>query len=131
MEFSGHYLEYEEYLNMGGSLAETPFDLLEFEARRKIDERTQGRLKKINEIPIEVKVCTFSLINVLFSYVVENSTKKNISSESVGSYAVSYVAGSTMQEIIKSKNVEINDIITSYLFGVIVDNQHLIYLGVH
>lgn len=130
MEFSGQYLKYTEYLELGGSLTETPFKLLEFEAQRKIDERTQGRLKQVKEIPIEVKMCTFALINALNSYSNENSNNKNIASESVGSYSVSYVTGGTIQEIVKSKSIELDDIIRTYLIGVIVNGEHLMYLGV-
>ena len=45
MEFEGQYLTYEEYIDLGGTLDLMPFNLLEFEARRKIDIRTQSRLK--------------------------------------------------------------------------------------
>ena len=44
MEFKGQYLTYEEYLSLGGTLDQTPFNLLEYNARKKIDERTFGRL---------------------------------------------------------------------------------------
>ena len=132
MEFSGQYLTYEEYRLLGGTLQQTPFNLLEFEARRKIDERTQWRLKNVNQIPQEVKMCVLTLINNLVTYMSENSSlgNKNIASESVGSYSVSYITGSQIQETIKSKNSEINDIINTYLTGVVVNNEHIIYLGV-
>lgn len=132
MEFSGQYLTYEEYRLLGGTLQQTPFNLLEFEARRKIDERTQWRLKNVNQIPQEVKMCVLTLINNLVTYMGENSSlgNKNIASESVGSYSVSYITGSQIQETIKSKNSEINDIISTYLTGVVVNNEHIIYLGV-
>lgn len=130
MDFDGQYLEYDEYEELGGSMNETPFNLLEYEARRKIDERTQGRLKNIKEIPQEVKMCVFALINSIETYSNESIKNKNIASESVGSYSVSYASGSQIQEIIKSKNVELNDIINTYLYGVIVNNEHILYLGV-
>lgn len=130
MEFSGQYLTYNEYRTLGGTLDLTPFNLLEYEARRKIDERTLGRLKNVLEIPQEVKMCMYSLISSLNNYSNENSNNKNIASESVGSYSVSYVTGGTIQEIIKSKSVELNEIINSYLTGVVVNGQHIIYLGV-
>lgn len=132
MEFSGQYLTYSEYRLLGGTLDQTPFNLLEFEARRKIDERTQGRLKYVADVPQEVKMCMFALINSLNSYLTsnENMNNKNISSESVGSYSVSYATGSQIQEIVKSKNVELNDVIMTYLTGVIVNNEHVVYLGV-
>ena len=131
MEFSGQYLTYNEYKALGGSLDITPFNLLEYEARRIIDNRTLQRLKRIEEIPEEVKICVFSLINLLNSYTTENQTSKNISSESVGSYSVSYITGTQIQEAIKSKSAELNDVVLTYLTGVIVNGEHVIYLGVN
>jgi hypothetical protein len=130
MKFDGQYLTYTEYKALGGSLDMTPFNLLEFEARRKIDERTFSRIKGIKEIPQEIKMCMFALINSLGSYSSESSNNKNIASESVGSYSVSYVTGGTIQEIVQSKNVELNDIITTYLMGVVVNGEHVLYVGV-
>ena len=130
MKFDGQYLTYTEYKALGGSLDMTPFNLLEFEARRKIDERTLNRIKGIKEIPQEIKMCMFALINSLGSYSSESSNNKNIASESVGSYSVSYVTGGTIQEIVQSKNVELNDIITTYLMGVVVNGEHVLYIGV-
>lgn len=131
MEFSGQYLTYDEYEALGGNLDQTPFNLLEYEARRIIDNRTLQRLKRIEEIPEEVKICVFSLINLLNSYTTENQTSKNISSESVGSYSVSYITGTQIQETIKSKSAELNDVVLTYLTGVIVNGEHLVYLGVN
>ena len=131
MEFSEQYLTYDEYKALGGTIDQTPFNLLEFEARKKIDERTFGRLKNVVKLPQEVKMCMFSLINSINSY--GNSTSgnnKNIASETTDGYSVSYVTGGTIQEIIKSKSIELNDIITTYLLGVIVNNEHILYLGV-
>lgn len=132
MEFEGQYLEFGEYEELGGSLNETPFNILEFEARRKIDERTFGRLKLLEEQPIEVKMCMFALINSINSYnnAYQNSNNRNVASESVGSYSVSYASGTQIQEIINSKNVEIEEIIRTYLMGVVVNGEHILYIGV-
>lgn len=132
MEFEGQYLEFDEYEELGGSLDETPFNILEFEARKKIDERTQGRLKKIEELPQEVKMCMFALINTINGYTkaYQESNNKNIASESVGSYSVSYINGSQIQEVIKSKSIELDYVIRNYLYGVIVNGEHILYLGV-
>ena len=131
MEFSGQYLTYNEYKALGGNLDITPFNLLEYEARRIIDSRTLQRLKGIKEIPQEVKMCMFALINSISSYSsCVNSNNKNIASENIDGYSVSYVTGGTIQEVVSSKNVELNDIITTYLFGVIVNNEHILYIGV-
>lgn len=67
MEFSGQYLTFEEYKKMGGTLEQTPFNLLEFDARKKIDEQTQGRLIKLNNQVQEVKICVWNLINLQLS----------------------------------------------------------------
>lgn len=131
MEFSGQYLTYDEYKELGGNLEQTPFNLLEFEARRIIDSKTQQRLKNVKELPQEVKICVYSLIDTLNSYVNESQTSKNISSESVGSYSVSYATGTQIQEIVKSKNTELTDVVLTYLTGVIVNGEHIIYLGVN
>ena len=100
-------------------------------ARRKIDERTQGRLKNVENIPQEVKMCMFALVNSINSYASSSSeSSKNIASESTDGYSVSYVTGGTIQEMIRSKSVELNDIISTYLMGVVVNKQHILYLGV-
>lgn len=132
MEFSGQYLTYDEYKAIGGTLDQTPFNLLEFEARKKIDERTFGRLKGIENIPVEVKMCVYALINTLNSYSMDStsSRNKNIASESTDGYSVSYASGSQVKEIVESKSVELNDIIMTYLLGVVVNNQHILYIGV-
>ena len=131
MEFSGQYLTYDEYKALGGNLDITPFNLLEYEARRIIDNRTLKRLKGINQIPEEVKMCMFSLINTINNYANQGQTSKNISSESVGSYSVSYATGTQIQETINSKNAELTDIVLNYLTGVFVNGEHLVYLGVN
>lgn len=129
MEFKGQYLTYEEYKALGGALDLSPFKLLEFEARRKIDLRTDNRLVnlEINDIPSEVKLCIYKMIDsVLKAY--DEQINRGKSSESVGSYSVTY--NNDMKEIIKSKDAELNDLIVSELYGVIVNGEHILYCGV-
>mgnify|MGYP006974354157 CR=1 FL=1 len=64
MEFSGQYLTYDEYKAIGGTIDQTPFNILEFNARKEIDEETQGRLIGLIEQCEEVKMCMFELINL-------------------------------------------------------------------
>ncbi len=125
MEFSEQYLTYEEYRSLGGTLDLTPFNLLEFEARKKIDLRTQNRLKNVEKIPQEVKLCIYKLINTIQTY--SNEKNRNIQSESVGEYSVNY--GGNVKELIQSKNSELDDIILNDLYGVVVNGEHIIYLG--
>lgn len=59
------YLTYEEYMGLGGTLDMMPFNLLELEARINIDRETQNRLKNVENIPMEVKLCMYNLIQGL------------------------------------------------------------------
>lgn len=132
MEFSGQYLTYEEYMALGGTLDLTPFNLLEFEARRRIDIRTQNRLKD-NEIPQEVKLCEFKMINSILDY---NETQKdvsnngNVASENTDGYSVSYITADKIKDVISSKDKELNTIMYYYLIDVIVNGEHIMYAGV-
>lgn len=134
MEFKGQYLTYAEYRSLGGTLDITPFNLLEFEARRKIDINTQNRLKNVDSgnIPQEVKLCVFNLISSIYDYAssIKSATEKgNIASENVDGYSVTYVKSAQIKEIISSKSVELDDIIRTYLLGVIYNGEHIMYLG--
>ena len=131
MEFSGQYLTYEEYRALGGTLDLTPFNLLEFEARKQIDLRTLGRLKNIEDIPEEVKLCDYKLIESIDNYAQSMETAdKNIASESTDGYSVSYITNNQVQDIVKSKNTEFDDLIMTELFGVVINGEHIIYNGV-
>ena len=131
MEFSGQYLKYEEYKALGGTLNQMPFELLEFECRRRIDERTQNRLRGVENIPQEVKLCEFKLMSIMNSYDEGLDTvSRNIASESTDGYSVSYVTGSQIQEVLKTKSKEVDDIIMTYLSGIIINGEHILFLGV-
>lgn len=133
MENTGQYLTYTEYQELGGTLSETPFNLLEFASRKQIDENTQARLNGIetSQIPQEVKMCVFNLIDCIEKYNESiDGVSGNVESENIDGYSVKYVTVSQVNEIIKNKEVELQDIISSQLFGVIVNGEHLLYLGV-
>ena len=133
MTFEGQYLTYAEYQVLGGSaIGEMPFNLLEFEARKQIDLRTQNRLVNEETIPQEVKLCVFHLINKIKGY--EEATSSiggNIASENTDGYSISYITADKKQDLDKTKNRELNDIILSDLYGVIVNGTHIVYCGVN
>lgn len=132
MEFSGQYLTYEEYKALGGTLDLTPFNLLEFEARRQIDIRTQNRLVNANSknIPQSVKLCDMSLINMVKKYAEQkNNQNGNVASETTDGYSVTFITLDKIKEIIESKKTEVRDILETYLVGVIFDGEHIAYLG--
>ena len=131
MEFSGQYLTYEEYKALGGTLDLSPFNLLEFESRRRIDIRTFNRLKNVENIPQEVKICVYKLINSMSSYDESlNNIASNVASENTDGYSVSYVTSAQKVDIINSKSAELEDIIRECLLGVVVNGEHLLYCGV-
>lgn len=134
MTFEGQYLTYAEYQALGGSaIGDMPFNLLEYEARRKIDIRTFNRLKRVETIPQEVKLCEYNMINSInsFNNSLTNSTNKgNIKSENTDGYSVSYLSSDEISEVIKSKNDDLNDIIDTYLAEVKIDDVFILYRGV-
>lgn len=107
MEFKRQYLAYQEYRALGGTLELTPFSLLEFKARKEIDDCTYGRLKKLDTQVEEVKLCIMDLINKIKKY---NESDNGKSSEIVGSYSVTY-----NKPLSKEQKQEIRSIISSYL----------------
>lgn len=129
MEFKNQYLSYEEYKSLGGTLGEMPFNILELKARQVINERTQNRLKNIAEIPQEVKICVYDLINTMNKYnLSNNSTSSNISSENTDGYSVTYKSGT---ELTEEQKKQYDDVMETDLYGVIVDNTPILYLGVN
>ena len=136
MTFEGQYLTYAEYQTLGGSaIGDMPFNLLEFEARRKIDENTFNRLKDLEsgEIPQEVKLCEYNLINSISSFATTTSnvsSNGNVASESTDGYSISYLTANQISDVVKSKSAELEDIIRTYLLGVVVNGEHILYCGV-
>ena len=129
MEFKNQYLSYEEYKSLGGTLGEMPFNILELKARQIINERTQNRLKDIEKIPQEVKICVYDLINTMNKYnLSDNSTSSNISSENTDGYSVTYKSGT---ELTEEQKKQYDDVMETDLYGVIVDNTPILYLGVN
>ena len=124
MVISGQYLSYNEYKSLGGTLDQNSFLLLEYNARKVIDLRTRNRLKNLDNQPEEVKLCVFNLINALQVYVESGVGHKT--SERVGNYSVTY---DNVEDIVKIKNNDLGDIILNDLYGVIINNEHIIYCG--
>ena len=133
MNYNTQYLTYAEYIELGGSeIGETPFNLLEFEARRKVDIRTQDRLVNSEEIPQEVKLCIFKMINSIldFTKTQTNIANSGVSSENIDGYSVSYISPGELSNIVNSMNKTLDDIIMTYLLRKVYNNEHLLYAGV-
>ena len=131
MDFTNQYLTYEEYMVLGGTLEEVPFNELEYECRRIIDSRTQNRLKNADEIPEEVKMLENKMIQTLQGYYVSlEKAQSGVASENTDGYSVSYISSNQISQLIEGKIDVLQDLVSTYLFGVIVNNEHLIYCGV-
>ena len=129
MEFEKQYLSYDEYQVLGGTLQETPFNILELEARKNIDKYTFGRLKNLEEQIDEVKICEFKLINLLDTYSNYENQNKAISSENTDGYSVSYAQAS--ENVSKAKLEEIRSTIKTYLAECYLENgMPYLYSGV-
>ena len=127
MEFKNQYLSYEEYKSLGGTLGEMPFNILELKARQVINERTQNRLKNIEEMPQEVKICVYDLINTMNKYnLSDNSTSSNVSSENTDGYSVTYKSGT---EMTTEQKAQLEDVMLTDLYGVVVNGEAILYLG--
>ena len=131
MDYTNQYLSYEEYALLGGTLDKVPFDELEFECRRIIDSKTQNRLKNADEIPEEVKMLENKMIQTLQGYYISlNKAQSGIASENTDGYSVTYISSNQISQLIEGKIDVLQDLVSTYLFGVIVNNEHLLYCGV-
>lgn len=131
MDFTNQYLTYQEYQDLGGTLEQVPFNELEFECERIIDSRTQNRLKSTDEIPQEVKLLEYKMINNIQSYYESlEKAQKGISSENTDGYSVTYISSNQIGQLIENQNDNLQDLISTYLYGVVVNDEHLLYLGV-
>ncbi len=102
MEFEGQYLTYNEYKGLGGLLDQTPFNLLEFEARKEVDKYTFNRLVNLETQNQEVKLCIYALIEQI------NSNKANlngVASESTDGYSISYTSQNNSEISQKTRNI--------------------------
>lgn len=70
------YLTYDDWTTMGGEIIDMPmYTRLEYQAQRKIDEYTFGRLVNIECVPECVKMAMFELIEILYTDKTEQSVQ--------------------------------------------------------
>lgn len=94
--FDGQYLSYIEYTALGGLLTESAFKLLEYEARKKVNKYTSGRLVELTEQKDDVKLCINKLIGVL------NTNNTTIKGESVDGYSYTMMSKKELESAIYS-----------------------------
>ena len=134
------YLEYADYQEMGGTLDETTFQQLEFEARAVIDWWTFNRLQNESEYPEAVKRCVFKLIGLINdkqkAMVIDaqdenGSIKAGIARESNDGVSTSYNTLSA-KEAVDSLQKEFETTIRMYLSSVKNSLGHkVLYRGIY
>ena len=137
------YLTYDEYIEKGGTLSETDFDFLAYEAGSYIDWYTFNRLKKYEEIPQQVKDCEFYIIRLIQiklgsigvgSLETDSSNigfMQAIASQSNDGVSVSYNSLSA-RDAISSISNEIEGTIQRQLRGVTNElGRNLLYRGLY
>ena len=137
------YLTYSEYTNMGGTLNETAFNDLEYEARSYIDWYTFRRLQAEVSIPLQVKECIYYLIRLIANKMdalntlptdnSETSTtgNSNILSQSNDGVSITYNTLSA-KDVISSMEDELQKAIQRYLQGIRTSlGKNLLYRGLY
>lgn len=123
------YLTYTEYLELGGNLDVVPFNLLELEVRKRIDEKTFGRLIGKGHEYKEVKACEYALMNEVSTYSsASNGFNLNVSRETIDGYSIDYVTLS--HELLMARANSVGDIIETYLSTLEIDGVPVLYRGV-
>lgn len=84
------YITYEEYQNLGGSVSEDAFDILERKAQRYLDYFTFNRIKYLTTIPDEVKEVLVDFISKLNEYAQQSVEGDTIESYSNGTESITY-----------------------------------------
>lgn len=121
------YLSFTDYQNMGGTLEETAFDDLAFEAESIIDWYTFGRLRneEYDNLAVEVKKCMYHIIKLINDKQLamqpatdsESDTSGGISSiasQSNDGVSISYNVLSASEALESIKN-EVEDLIKKSL----------------
>lgn len=133
------FTEYQEY---GGTLEETTYNQLEFEARAIIDYWTFNRLQNEEIYPEAVKRCVFKLVQLINDKqkaMMIKDTQSNDSGEtSIGITSESNDGVSTSYNVLSAKEMldtaqnEIKEIIYLYLSSVKNSLGHrVLYRGVY
>lgn len=136
------YLNYSEYQNMGGTLDESTFDYLEFEARAYIDWVTFNRLWNEEVIPERVKECVYHIIRLIENKLDALDANPDVSEENFDSGkgivsqsndGVSITFNKlTAKEIINAMDKELQDAIQRYLQGITNSlGRKLLYRGLY
>lgn len=122
------YIELEYYVcNSGSDMTEDAFSRNEFRARKLVDKLTQGRVKKMAQVPEAVKRLMVELVSLEQNQGAELTQQQAVTSFSNDGYSETYADPLTGERL---KEIEC-DLILEYLSDEVDDNGvPLLYLGV-
>ena len=137
------YLSYEDYQNMGGTLDETAFNNIEFEAECIVNWYTFDRLKNETTYPDELGKCMYALIKLIIqksaSLYGQGGADGGVAFAVAGTYtsqsndgvSTSYNVLSA-SDMLKSSEKEMGNTIKMYLNGVVNSlGRKLLYRGLY
>lgn len=115
------YLDYDFYkTNWGGKVLEEDFTQLNIKATQIVDYYTFNRLKNLEIIDDDVKYAICELIDEM--HRLQTTDGKEIASESVATYSVTYAVGNDSEKSIQNRQ---KDIVKKWL-----GHTGLLYRGV-
>ena len=134
------YLTYSEYQSMGGTLDETTFNDLEFEAEALVNWHTFNRFKSDTTFPVELKRLMKYLIsmaafqnNMLTAGgdIATGNVHGAIASQSNDGVSISYTTPS-VKDLIEDIKADSKDAIEKYLNGVMNEaGRMVLYRGIY
>lgn len=135
------YLTYSDYTAYGGTLDETTFNDLAFEAASFVDWYTFNRLQKEENPPEALKRCMYKLIQFIQAQQAVNGLGGNdssngnggtgIASQSNDGVSVSYNILSA-KDVVDNSKVQMEQIVKQYLSAVVNSlGQKVLYRGVY
>ena len=136
------YLDYETYQEYGGTLDETTFNDLAFQAEVQIDWYTFNRLQDDSEVSERVKRCMYALIKLIQDKLIAsaipsdtgdtlNNVQAGITGQSNDGVSISYniISASDALELAKKA---VDKTIVKYLQGVTNSlGRKLLYRGIY
>lgn len=125
------YLDYSDYISMGGSLNESAFNGYRMDAESKLNYLTNNRIQNLNEIPQVVKNLVFKIITILNSIDATNANNgagvvnsQQITSYSNGIESFGYATGNNSKG-----STSIDDTLTSIIKEYLSAYPELLYRG--
>ena len=117
-----NYLSYNEYVELGGAVDESTFNRLMMDVESKLNYLTNGRLTKLDEVPVAVKKLIVKLIAV---YKDSESSVNAVTSYSNGIESFGYKVDDNSSSGSTSVDRKIYSIVKEYLW----EFPELLYRG--